>query len=188
MGSASWRRHSDMRCLSQLRITGLPVWLGSHRSYTPTGSRGSCCLVLWRETHFIRAPTRDWMEHTSLDRASCPFLLLHSAYWRASPGTGTEALPNIKAVSWCRFVRRPGAAGPVASWSKSKEIQQRVRSCVCGLSEILESKVAYFIWLSPRSFILDIAAGPMVPVLANVAAGVFHTFDDQVSPSGYLQG
>lgn len=95
------------------------------------GVSWSCCLVHWCETQCIWVPTRDVMGHISLSQASCPFLLLHSAYWRSSPGTGTEALANIKAVSWCGFVKRPGAAEPVASWSKSKEIQQYVCSSVC---------------------------------------------------------
>lgn len=97
------------------------------------GVSSSWSLLHWCETQCTWVLTRDVVGR-SLSQASCPFVLLHSAYWRASPGSGTEALTNIKAVSWCRFVKHQGAAGPktsVASWSKSREIQKYVCSSVC---------------------------------------------------------
>lgn len=78
-------------------------------------------------------PTRDGIG-PSLSQVLCPFVLLHSAYWRASPGSGTEALANIKAGAWCGFVKCLGAAvreASVASWSKSRQIQKYMWSSVC---------------------------------------------------------
>lgn len=84
----------DLSWLAELHITDFP----SHQSCTKQEADPSLWSTGVRHSvsEFLRISPR---------QASRPFLLLQSAYWRPSPGTGTEALTNIKAVSSCGFVK-----------------------------------------------------------------------------------
>lgn len=93
-----WIWLSDIRHLSELHIAVFfcytPEQKQADPGFWPAGVRRSV---------FESFPEMQW--HTSASVRPRVPLLLHSAYWAASPGVRTESLTNIKALCWCGFVQ-----------------------------------------------------------------------------------
>lgn len=121
-----WIWLSDIRHLSELHIAVFfcytPEQKQADPGFWPAGVRRSV---------FESFPEMQWDTSASV-RPRVP-LLLHSAYWAASPGVRTESLTNIKALCWCGFVQCLELQGLTlhSLHTKSKETCAGVCECVC---------------------------------------------------------